>query len=157
MPHSLPPDLARYGDLVRVLRLRPPVQTKYGLKPDVLEYIPNNLYSWSFVKSSMRSYCTDKTSGSRFWNDQYVRPDMILPKTLYSLHDHCPGMPIDLEAECEEMNLHPFVWNEIANGPQGPKDKHPPIDPDGSVKNMVQRGICYSAQREKQTCRVVVK
>ncbi len=27
------------------------------------------------------------------------------------------------------------------NLPQGPKDKHPPIDPDGSVKNMVQRGI----------------
>jgi hypothetical protein len=50
-------------------------------------------------------------------------------------------MPVDLEAECEGMNLHPFVWNEIANGPQGPKDKHPPIDPDGSVKNMVQRGI----------------
>ncbi len=40
-PHSLPPELARYGDLVRVVRLRPPVQTKYGPKPDVLEYIPN--------------------------------------------------------------------------------------------------------------------
>ncbi len=30
------------------------VQTKYGLKPDVLEYIPNDLYTWSFVKSTMR-------------------------------------------------------------------------------------------------------
>jgi hypothetical protein len=50
-------------------------------------------------------------------------------------------MPIDLEAECEEMNLHPFIWNKMANLPQGSKDKHPPIDPDGSVKNMVQRGI----------------
>ncbi len=27
------------------------------------------------------------------------------------------------------------------NGPQGPKDKHPPIDPDGSVESMIQRGI----------------
>jgi hypothetical protein len=50
-------------------------------------------------------------------------------------------MPIDLETECEEMKLHPFVWNEIVNGPQGPKDKHPPIDPDGSVESMIQRGI----------------
>ncbi len=53
---------------------------------------------------------------------------------------------VDLEAECEEMNLHPFVWNEIVNGPQGPKDKRPPIDPDGSVKNMVQRGILNNGE-----------
>jgi hypothetical protein len=91
-PHGLPPQLDRYGDLVRVLRLRPTVQTKYGPKPDVLEYIPNDLYTWSFVKNTMRSYCNDKTSGSRFWNDQYVRPEMIPARTLYSLHDHCPGM-----------------------------------------------------------------
>ncbi len=141
VPHPLPLELDRYGDLVRVLRYRPTVQTKFGPKPEVLEYILNDLYTWSFVKSTMRLYCPDKTSSSRFWNDQYVRPDVILPKILYSLHDHCPGMPIDLETECEEMNLHPFVWNEIVNAPQGPKDKHPPIDPDGSVKNMVQRGI----------------
>jgi hypothetical protein len=140
-PHGLPPDLARYGDLVRVLRLRPTVHTKYGPKQDVLEYIPNDLYTWSFVKNTMRSYCFDKVSGSRFWNDQYVRPDTVSTKTLYSLHDHCPGMPVDLDSECEEMNLHPFVWNEIVNGPQGPKDKHPPIDPDGSIKSMIEKGI----------------
>jgi hypothetical protein len=140
-PHRLPLDCARYGDLVRVLRLRPTVHTKYGPKPDVLEYIPNDLYTWSFVKNTMRSYCHDKVSGSRFWNDQYVRPDTVSAKTLYSLHDHCPGMPVDLDSECEEMNLHPFVWNELVNGPQGPKDKHPPIDPDGSVKAMIEKGI----------------
>jgi hypothetical protein len=50
-------------------------------------------------------------------------------------------MPVDLDSECEEMNLHPFVWNEIVNGPQGPKDKHPPIDPDGSIKSMIEKGI----------------
>ncbi len=94
----------------------------------------------------MRSHCPDKTGGSRIWNDQYVRPDVIMPKVLYSIHDHCPGMPIDLEAECEEMNLHPFVWNEIANLPQGPKDKHPPIDPDGTVNKMVQRMILKDSE-----------
>ena len=89
----------------------------------------------------MRSYCPDKVGGSRFWNDQYVRPDALNPKVLYSLHDHCPGMPIDLEAECEEMRLHPFTWNEIAYLPLGPKDKHPPIDPDGTITTMVKKGI----------------
>ena len=35
----------------------------------------------------------------------------------------------------------PFTISFHANGPLGPKDKHPPIDPDGSVASMVQRGI----------------
>jgi hypothetical protein len=55
-------------------------------------------------------------------------------------------MPIDLEQECEEMNLHPFVWNEIANLPKGPKDKHPPLDPEGTVNKMVQRMILKDNQ-----------
>ena len=50
-------------------------------------------------------------------------------------------MPIDLEAECEEMNLHAFAWNEIALLPQGPKDKYPPIDPDGTINKMVRKRI----------------
>jgi hypothetical protein len=73
MPHRLPPELDRYGDLIRVLRYRPTVQTRFGPKPDVLEYIPNDKYSWKFVKSTMRSYCPDKVGGSRLWNDHYVR------------------------------------------------------------------------------------
>ncbi len=63
MPHSLPPDLEKYGDMVRVLRYRP--NLKYTTKPDVLQYIPNNKYTWKFVKSTMRSYCPDRVGGSR--------------------------------------------------------------------------------------------
>ena len=124
-----------------MLRYRPTVQTKFGPKPEVLEYVPNDKYSWSFVKSTMRSYCEDKVGDSRVWNDQYVRHDVISPRVLYSIHDYCPGMPIDLERECEAMNLHPFIWNELAYLPQEPKDKHPPIDPDGTINKMVQRMI----------------
>jgi hypothetical protein len=69
MPHHLPQELDRYGDLIRVLRYRPTVQTKFGPKPEVLEYIPNDRYTWSFVKSTMRSHCEDRVGGIRLWND----------------------------------------------------------------------------------------
>jgi hypothetical protein len=123
MPHKLPPELDKYGDMVRVLRYRPVL--KFTIKPDVLEYIPNDKYTWKFVKSTMRSYCYDKVGGSRLWNDQYIRESTLTTKLVYSLHDYCPGMPIDLEYECELMKLHPFVHNEIQFHPQLPEDKYP--------------------------------
>jgi hypothetical protein len=110
----------------------------------VLEYIPNDKYTWKFVKSTMRSYCPDKVGGSRLWNDQYLRDIDI--KVLYSLHDYCPGMPIDLEHECELMNLHPFVHNEIVYHPKLPEDKYPPWNLEGTVNNMVQKGILRDDQ-----------
>jgi hypothetical protein len=107
MPHSLPPDLEKYGDMVRVLRYIP--NLKYTTKPDVLKYIPNDKYTWIFVKSTMRSYCPDRVGGSRLWNDQYIREQALTSKVLYSIHDYCPGMPVDLEYECKLMKLNPFV------------------------------------------------
>jgi hypothetical protein len=120
MPHSLPPDLDKYGDLVRVLRYRPTV--KYTTKPDVLEYLPNeDKYTWKFVKSTMRSYCPDRVGGSRLWNDQYLREQALNAKVLYSIHKYCPGMPVDLEQECEEMNLHKALRTNIRLGiPKAP-------------------------------------
>ena len=142
MSHHLPPDLDKYGDLVRVLRYRPPSQSRW--RQDVLEYIPNDKYTWKFVKSTMRSYCPDKVGGSRLWNDQYLRD--IDVKVLYSLHDYCPGMPVDLEHECELMKLHPFVHNEIVHHPKLPEDKYPPWNLEGTVNNMVQKGILRDDQ-----------
>ena len=139
MPHKLPPDLDKYGDMVRVLRYRP--QIKYTIRPDVLEYIPNDKYTWKFVKHTMRSYCPDKVGSSRLWNDQYIRDIALNTKVAYSLHDYVPGMPIDLEQECELLKLHPFVHNEIKYLPQLPEDKHPPWDLEGTVTFMVERGI----------------
>ncbi len=139
MPHKLPLDLDKYGDLVRVLRYRP--QIKYTIRPDVLEYIPNDKYTWKFVKHTMRSYCPDKVGSSRLWNEQYIRDIALNTKVAYSLHDYVPGMPIDLEQECEVMKLHPFVHNEIRYLPQLPEDKHPPWDLEGTVINMVEKGI----------------
>ena len=89
----------------------------------------------------MRSYCPDKVGGSRLWNDQYIREIALTPKVAYSLHDHCPGVPVDLEHECELMKLNPFVQNEIRYLPQQPEDKHPPWNLEGTVTNMVEKGI----------------
>ena len=50
-------------------------------------------------------------------------------------------MPVDLEQECELMKLHPFVHNEIRYLPQLPEDKHPPWNLEGTVINMVEKGI----------------
>jgi hypothetical protein len=142
MSHNLPPDLDKYGDLVRVLRYRPPAQSRW--RQDVLEYIPNDKYTWKFVKSTMRSYCPDKVGGSRLWNDQYLRD--LDPKLLYSLHDYCPGIPVDLEHECELMRLHPFVHNEIVYHPKLPEDKYTPWNLEGTVNNMVQKGLLKDDQ-----------
>jgi hypothetical protein len=139
MPHKLPVDLDKYGDLVRVLRYRPVL--RYTTKPDVLEYIPNDKYTWKFVKHTMRTYCTDKVGSSRLWNEQYIRDIALNSKVAYSLHDYVPGMPIDLEQECELLKLHPFVHNEIKYLPQLPEDKYPPWDLEGTVSFMVERGI----------------
>ena len=144
MPHKLPLDLDRYGDLVRVLRYRP--NLKYTTKPDVLEYIPNEKYTWKFVKSTMRSYCQDRVGGSRLWNDQYIRENVLNSKVVYSIHDYCPGMPVDLEYECELMKLHPFVHNEILYHPLTPEDKYAQYNLEGTVNNMVQKGILKDGQ-----------
>jgi hypothetical protein len=48
---------------------------------------------------------------NRYWDDRFVRD---LPKAVfYSLNDFCPGMPVDLKAECESIGLHPFRAAEM--------------------------------------------
>ncbi len=70
----------------------------------------------------------------------------LTTKLVYSLHDYCPGMPVDLEHECELMRLHPFVHNEIQFHPQLPEDKFPKWNLEGTVNNMVQKGILKDSQ-----------
>jgi hypothetical protein len=94
----------------------------------------------------MRSYCPDRVGGSRLWNDQYIREQALNAKVLYSIHDHCPGMPVDLEEEYEARNLHPFVHNGIVTHPLSPTDKYPPLNPEGPVNKMVQREILKDSQ-----------
>jgi hypothetical protein len=90
----------------------------------------------------MRTYSyADKVGSSRLWNEQYIRDIALNFKVAYSLHDYCPGMPIDLEQECELLKLHPFVHNEIKYLPQLPEDKYLPWDLEGTVSFMVERGI----------------
>ncbi len=89
------------GDYIRALRKRPVTRGSADL-----EYIPNDTYSFHMVKSLLKD-CTDvKPKGSRFWDDPLVRPVPV--KVLYSIHDYCPGMPVNLEEECLKMQLPPF-------------------------------------------------
>ena len=55
-------------------------------------------------------------------------------------------MPVDLEYECELMKLNPFVYSEILFLPQGPQDKNPQWNLEGTVNNMVQKGILRDDQ-----------
>ena len=84
--------------------------------------------------------------GVYYLSTECILSDVLNAKVVYSVHDYCPGMPVDLEQECENMNLHSFVHNEIAYFPQGPKDKHPLWNPEGTVNNMVQKGILKENQ-----------
>ncbi len=97
----------KLGDFIRVLRKRP---TRPGTTPE-LEYIPNDLYSFQMVKSILKDYTNVKVKGSCFWDDKLAR----VPKgrILYTLHDYCPGMPVNLEQECNDLHLPPFLPTEI--------------------------------------------
>ena len=55
-------------------------------------------------------------------------------------------MPVDLEYECELMKLHPFVHNEILYHPLTPEDKYAQYNLEGTVNNMVQKGILKDGQ-----------
>jgi hypothetical protein len=60
-----------------------------------LEYVPNSMYSFAMVKTILKDYTDVKVKGSRFWENQIVRG--VASKILYTLHDYCPGMPVNLE------------------------------------------------------------
>ncbi len=74
-----------------------------------MEYLPNSTYSF-MVKAILKDSTNIKIKPSRFWNELSVRG--VSGKILYTLQDYCPGMPVDLEQECKNMNLHPYLTTE---------------------------------------------
>ncbi len=90
------------------------------------------------VKTILKDSTNVKIKPSRFWNDVYVSG--VTGKTLYTLHDYCPGMPVDLEQECKNMNLQPYLTTEVVVFPPNDKAKFP-IDASASVASMVSLGI----------------
>jgi hypothetical protein len=72
-----------------------------------LEYVPNDLYSFQMVKTMLKDYTNVKVKGSRFWDDRLARAPK--GRILYTLHDYCPGMPVNLEQECKDLHLPPFL------------------------------------------------
>ncbi len=132
--YYLPNESNKLCDFIKVLRDRP---CKPGAIPD-LEYLPNSTYSFVMVKTILKDSTNIKIKPSRFWNDLRVRS--VSGKILYTLHDYCPGMPVDLEQECKNMNLHPYLTAEIVLFPPNNKEKCP-IDAPASVAKMASLGI----------------
>ena len=146
------------GDYVRVLRQRP-----YTRGITDLEYIPNDTYSFHMVKSLLKD-CTDvKPKGSRFWDDQLVR--VVPGKVLYSIHDYCPGMPVNLEEECLKMHLPLFRPHEVVTLPpvmiNNKEVHHPNIT--ASIEKMMSLGMLANSETTtveayiKNTLKPIVK
>ena len=75
------------------------------------EYLPNNVYSYEETKSMLWQHSGIVVKANRYWDDRFVRD---LPKAVfYSLNDYCPGMPVNLKAECESIGLNPFRALEL--------------------------------------------
>jgi hypothetical protein len=136
--YNLPYESNKLGDFIRVLRNRP---CKMGVVPQ-LEYVPNSTYSFAMVKTILKDYTDVKVKGSRFWDDQIVRP--VANKILYSLHDYCPGMPVNLEQECKNMNLDPYRHTELVVFPPNTVERYP-LDLQGTMEKMVSLGIIKDA------------
>jgi hypothetical protein len=132
--YYLPNESKQLGDFIKVLRNRP---CKAGVAPD-LEYLSNSTYSFAMAKTILKDSTNVKIKASRFWNDLCVLG--VASKILYTLHDYCPGMPVDLEQECKNMNLHPYPTTEVVVLPPNDKEKFP-IDAPASVSTMVSLGI----------------
>ncbi len=132
--YYLPNESKQLGDFIKVLRNRP---CKPGATPD-LEYLSNSTYSFAMVKTILKDSTNVRIKPSRFWND--LRVQGVAGKILYTLHDYCPGMPVNLEQECNNMNLHPYLTTEIVVFPPNDKEKFP-IDAPASVAKMASLGI----------------
>jgi hypothetical protein len=52
-----------------------------------------------------------KVKASRFWDDRLARAPK--GRIVYTLHDYCPGMPVNREQECNDLHLPPFLPIEI--------------------------------------------
>jgi hypothetical protein len=133
--YYLPNESSKLGDFIQVLAKRP---CKPGATPD-LEYLPNSTYSFTMVKTILNDSTNVKVRTSRFWNELCVT-GVVAQKILYTLHDYCPGMPVNLEQECRNMNLHPYLSTELVFFPPNDKEKFP-IDAPASVSSMVSLGI----------------
>ena len=95
----------KLGDYYKILRARP-IPRNRETKPITFEYLPNNVYSYEETRSMLWQHSSIVVKANRYWDDRFVRD---LPKAVfYSLHDFCPGMPVNLKAECEAIGLHPF-------------------------------------------------
>jgi hypothetical protein len=91
------------------------------------------------VKTILNDSTNVKVKTSRFWNELCVT-GVVTKKILYTLHDYCPGMPVNLEQECKNMNLHPYLNTELVFFPANDKEKFP-IDAPASVSSMASLGI----------------
>jgi len=90
----------------------------------------------------LKDYTDVKAKGIRFWEDQIVRG--VAPKILYTLDDYCPGMPVNLEQECKNMNLDPYRHTELVVFPANNVEKYP-LDLQGTMEKMVSLGILKDA------------
>ena len=111
----------KLGDYYKVLRARPTPKNR-DTHQAIFEYLPNNVYSYEETRSMLWIHSRIVVKANRYWDDRFVRD---LPKAVfYSLNDYCPGMPVDIKAECESIGLHPFRAAELqlieeTKGPEG--------------------------------------
>jgi hypothetical protein len=109
------------GDYYKVLRARPTPKNRDRYET-TFEYLPNNVYSYEETRAMLWQHCRAVVKANRYWDDRFVRD---LPKAVfYSLSDYCPGMPVDIKAECISIGLHPFRAAELqlieeTKGPEG--------------------------------------
>ena len=124
----------KLGDYYKVLRARP-VPRNRDTQPVKFEYLPNNVYSYEETRSMLWQHSRITVKANRYWDDRFVRD---LPKAVfYSLNDYCPGMPVNLKAECESIGLNPFRALELQIF-EGTMGNEPPVyDTEKTVETMV--------------------
>jgi hypothetical protein len=76
------------GDFWRVLRTRP--SATVGKPSRDVEFIPNSVYTYYRVKTTLMQVSNLPVKLTRYWNELLVKD--VPNDILYSLSDYCPGM-----------------------------------------------------------------
>ena len=126
------------GDFWRVLRTRP--SATVGKPSKDVEYVPNSMYSYYKVKTTLMQVQNLPVKMTRYWNELLVKD--VPNDILYSLSDYCPGMPREavIVKDNEALGLPVYRPDEAKYGNIDPATRRKTVDVNGTIQALIGFG-----------------
>ncbi len=126
------------GDFWRVLRTRP--SATVGKPSRDVEYVPNSVYTYYRVKTTLMQVSNLPVKLTRYWNELLVKD--VPNDILYSLSDYCPGMPREavIVKDNEALGLPVYRPDEAKYGDIDPATRRKTVDVNGTIQSLIGFG-----------------